>query len=287
MVRTRLLATPTLYKFVGIVTSCVLISQIRLWDENLWIRLYNHRKKKGYKPERIPFVSKFTPLDGHLVQKVHAIIEPKCCTLKTSAVTRTYGAFDADGKGGALYYNHLTTLCTDEELCMLHRLRDSVLNDVSAILGKPVYPFRSSMWNVFYLAYTGTQGQFGWHYDHEEKTDYRVLICVDATDGAGAVEFIDSAGAVQSVELATGEAYVLCGSQTYHRVRPNKTDKDRRIMLGFHCSTVPDKSTLNMCYFANLTGWRVLPSLQILWNQQYYRDMVNSFSTEVCRLMFH
>lgn len=263
-------------RVVVLVILCVIVSQLRLWDENLWIRLYNHRKKRRYKPDKNPFVLKFTPSTRTLAQTVRDILQPKCCSLKTSAITRRiHGGFDSDEKGGALYYNHLKALCTQEELTTLHNIRDSVLDDVSKLIGKPLYPFRSSMWNVFYLHYSGKKGQFGWHYDHEDATDFRVLVCVDATEGVGAVEYVDSSGNVQSVELTTGEAYILCGSQTYHRVRANKTDNDRRVMLGFHCSTLPGKRTHNICYFANLTGWRFRPALEILWNQERYKPMVD------------
>jgi hypothetical protein len=242
-------------------------------------------EKKSYKRGLHPFVIKFKPSVD--TSRLGQIITPKCCSLKSNHTSKKYGGFDANDKGGAMYFNHLINLCTDAEMCELLDIRNDLLQNVSALLGTPLYPFESSMWNVFYLAYSGVDGKFGWHYDHENDTDFRVLVCIEATDGAGAVEYIDAHGHVQSVHLAAGEAYVLKGSQTYHRVRPNTSEDDRRIMVGFHCSTLPHQRTLNLCYFANLTSWKISPALRILMNQDKYRTMVSTPSPAMCNAVYH
>ena len=261
------------------------IAQIRLWDENIWRRIYVHQSNNTYRRDLIPFVRKFTP--SAPVARAYELISPHCCTLKTSALSRRYGAFDADHRGGALYYNHLQHLLTRSELCELAGIRDEMIREASALVGKPLHAFSSSMWNVFYLAYTGTHGKFGWHYDSERATDYRILVCVDATDGAGAVEYIDETGVTRALTLAPGEAYILRGSQTFHRVRPNKSDNDRRIMIGFHCSEEARRTTHNLCYFGNLTGWGVRSAFRVWRNQDVYRDVLVTPSSNMCRLVYH
>jgi hypothetical protein len=248
------------------------------------IRMRNHKKKKKYSSDRKPFVMKFT-IDVDTT-RLKDIIGPQCCRLKTSRVTKNYGGFDSDDKGGALYFNHLMEALSDREMCEVLAIRDAILDYVSGLMGVRLYPFDSSMWNVFYLAYSGVDGKFGWHYDHEDETDFRILVCVEATDGAGAVEYIDEHGDVESVDLKAGEAYILKGSQTYHRVRPNKHKEDRRVMIGFHCSSEPGKRTLNLCYFANLTGWKIYPSLNILMNQKKYKNLVGTPPT-MCQTVYH
>jgi len=84
------------------------------------------------------------------------------------------------------------------------------------------------------------------------------------------VEYKNERGETKSIDIQAGQCYILRGSTTFHRVTNNKGENDRRVMLGFHFSKTPNKTTKNLCYFATLTNWSLGPSLQILFNQNDY-----------------
>lgn len=249
----------------------ILLLNIRLWNENLWYRLYIHRLKDTYDIRKIPFLKKCGTLPPDLYQSaLH--VSNKCCALKPSPLTQKYKAFHANNKGGAIYWHQLKEFYTlDKNLeVMINNLQNFAKECAENATGKKLYAFKFSMWNVFVLKYTGTQGSFGWHYDHETPEDYRVLFCINRTPTCGRVEYMDEDKKTQSLDLASGEGYILRGSTTFHRVTNNESEDDERLMLGFHFSTKPNKVTKNLCYFSTLTHWQLGPALSILWNQNRY-----------------
>jgi hypothetical protein len=183
---------------------------------------------------------------------------------KTSHLNDAYRAFNADSKGGAIYWNDIKPFADEnmelyDEIRSVQRFAQNVAENET---GKVLYPFEFSMWNVFVLKYTGKKGSFDWHYDSESREDYRVLICVRRTPQCGIVEYYDDRGRVQHIDLQE--------ATTYHRVTLNANDDDERLMLGFHFSETPNKITKNLCYFSALTRWRLNDVLSVWWNQDHY-----------------
>lgn len=259
------------YRYVLIIIL-IQICMIRLWHENIWVRIYNHQIVKNiYDQKKKPFtyIGKSLPFDLH--ERARAV-SSMCCALKTSKLNDVYRAFNSDQKGGAIYWNQMKPIVMADEtrqadLTALQMYAKAIAEKAT---GKALYPFKFSMWNAFVLKYTGTKGSFGWHYDSEDAEDYRVLICVSRTGGCGKVEYYDDTGSIQEIDLMTGQYYVLRGSTTFHRVTNNKNKDDERLMLGFHFSERPNKVTRNMCYFANLTNWKFNSVLSVWWNQDQY-----------------
>lgn len=261
------------------MNKCILIGlfviyflNLKLWDENIWYRIYMHQYVKNRLDlNKIPFIKEGPKLPPDLHQKALHICD-KCCTLKPSNLTEKYKAFHADKKGGAIYWNQLKKfVLEDKEL-------EKSISDVKIFakkfaeesVGTELYSFYFSMWNTFVLKYTGTQGSFGWHYDSEDDEDYRVLFCVYKTKTCGKVQYIDEKNTVQTIDLEYGQGYILRGSTTYHRVLNNEQPDDERLMLGFHFSKKPNKVTKNLCYFSNLTNWEVKDALNVFLNQDKY-----------------
>lgn len=252
---------------VGALTLLVL--NLRLWNENLWYRVYMHQYvKTRYDPAKAPFVRTGPRLPAPVLSKA-ALLAGKCCQLKSSHLTDKYRAFNANEKGGAIYWHQLQPYLEEDphlKECML-AVQAFAKQWAETTTGKKLHPFAFSMWNCFVLRYTGKKGSFGWHYDSEDPTDCRVLICVDRTATCGAVEFMDEEGETKTVDLEQGQCYMLRGSTSFHRVTHNQSEEDVRLMLGCHFSETPNKTTKNLCYFATLTGWQLSPATRVFLNQ--------------------
>jgi hypothetical protein len=262
---------------LSLVVGALCVAHVSLWGENLTTRYVVHQQKYKFREGLQPFAQKVSvSAPPSTLLAVAAIVDLRCCALRTSPISKAFGAFDSNSNGGVMYYHHLLETCTRDEIASLHAFRDLTIQDASTQVGIQLYPFRLSMWNIFVLKYSGTEGSFPWHYDSEDANDLRILVCLHATDGAGEVDFIGASGDVVTIRLRSGEAYVLSGSQTFHRVTPNRCSDDLRVMIGFHCSSVPDKSTLNLCYFASLTKWSATPAPGVLVRQDEHTDRIST-----------
>jgi hypothetical protein len=245
------------------------VCTLKLWGENIWLRLYNHQiVKNRYDKTKVPFARVGEALSDDMRMRALRICA-LCCVLTPSKLNDAYQAFNADQKGGAIYWNQLHPLSEkdatlSEDVQSVQRFARAVAETTT---GKTLYPFAFSMWNTFVLKYTGTKGSFGWHYDSEDAEDYRLLFCVDRTSQCGTVEYRNSAGLVEEIDLDVGESYILRGSTTFHRVTNNPGPDDERVMLGFHFSETPEKVSKNLNYFASLAAWRLGPALSVWWNQ--------------------
>lgn len=259
-------------KLLGIMVLIVLILNIRLWGMNIWYRIYVHQVARNwYDKNKIPFIKKgpILPYDLHY----DAIqLSALCCNLKTSYVSKNYGAFDSSAKGGAIYWHEMNRMFDSNAYlrqCALN-VQNFAKQFAENEVGEKLYPFHNSMWNTFVLNYSGKDGSFSWHYDSEDVEDYRVLFCVRRTSTVGEVEYVCEQGEVKSLDLQAGQCYILRGSTTFHRVTNNGNERDSRVMLGFHFSKTPNKTTKNLCYFATLTAWKIAPSFRVWWNQNDY-----------------
>lgn len=262
----------TIEKQLIILIILSAISSLRLWNENLWYRVWMHQVVKTRIDRRKqPFVHSGPVLPPHL-HECARLITSNCCMLKASKLTDAYKAFNSNQKGGAIYWHQLRPYIDHDPYLAecIERVQNFAREFAETKTKKTLYPFSFSMWNTFVLKYSGTKGSFDWHYDSEDANDYRVLICVDRTATCGHVEVLHPNGSVQSIELDQGQCYVLRGSTTYHRVTGNRAEDDERVMLGFHFSEQPGKTTRNLCYFSTLTGWKVAPALRIILTQHRY-----------------
>ena len=256
---------------IVIIIILILILNIRLWNENIWYRVYMHQiVKTKYDNQKIPFIQEGPFLPEVLKTDAKRLVS-LCCNLKTSSLTKSYNAFDSDSKGGAIYWHDMKKFYTDESLekCASN-VQEFAREFAEGAVGEKLYPFKHSMWNTFVLNYSGTDGSFAWHYDSETEEDYRVLFCIERTPSVGVVEYKDQQGETRSIDIQSGQCYILRGSTTFHRVTNNHNRDDRRVMLGFHFSKTPNKTTKNLCYFSTLTNWSLGPSLEILLNQDKY-----------------
>lgn len=257
---------------INALLGIIVLASLRLWGENLWYRIYIHQLvKTKYNISKKPFVHAGPVMLPDIHERAR-LITSKCCMLKASKLTDAYRAFNSSKKGGAIYWHQLRPYVDADPYLMecIEHVQQFAKEVAESKTTKTLYPFSFSMWNTFVLKYSGTKGSFDWHYDSEDTDDYRVLVCVDRTETCGKVEFRDEHGNIRTVELEEGQCYVLRGSTTYHRVTPNQTESDERVMLGFHFSERPGKSTKNMCYFSTLTGWRLAPALRIFLTQHWY-----------------
>ena len=164
-------------KYIVIGLIVIIFINLKLWNENIWYRIYMHQYARNRLDiNKKPFIKTGPKLPPDLHQKAFHICN-KCCTLKASILTEKYKAFHADKKGGALYWHDLKKLTLEDK-----ELEQSI-SDVKKFakqfaeesVGTDLYSFDFSMWDTFVLKYTGTQGSFGWHYDSEDLDDYRVL----------------------------------------------------------------------------------------------------------------
>ena len=255
-----------------ILALIVFISNIRLWGMNVWYRIYMHQVvRHRYDKNKIPFIRKGPILPSDLHHDVLQI-SAHCCNLKTSAVSKKYGSFDSNEKGGAIYWHDLNRVFDSDSYirqCVLN-VQNFAKQFAEKEVGEKLYPFHFSVWNTFVLNYSGKDGSFSWHYDSEDSEDYRVLFCLRRTPTVGEVQYFDEQGEVKSIDLQAGQCYILRGSTTYHRVTNNRNERDSRVMLGFHFSKTANKITKNLCYFATLSGWNIAPSLGVWWNQNDY-----------------
>ena len=97
-----------------LLTVCCVIFSLRLWEENVWVRLYNHQiVKSAYDPRKKPFVRVGEKMPVHIHDEARDIAG-KCCILRTTALNDAYKAFNADHKGGALYWNHMKSLTEND-----------------------------------------------------------------------------------------------------------------------------------------------------------------------------
>ena len=247
----------------------VLLASVRLWGENLWVRVYHHQfRRTRYDRSKRAWLHRLPPLPEALRQQLLALADART-HLQPSVFTARYGAFHSSAAGGATYWNHLAHDAAAQRT--VDCARQWVAGRVQDVVRAPVYAFDFSMWHCFFLKYVGEQGRFGWHYDSEDPDDVRALYCLSASDGAGHVEYIDETGAPAVVALAGGEGYALRGSTTFHRVTPNRGGTDHRTMVGFHFSRTPHKTSRNLCYLGNITGWRPLSMLRHL-SAQIFRE---------------
>ncbi len=257
---------------IVIILIIILIMNIRLWNENLWYRIYMHQINKNiYDDKKVPFIKKGPLLTDDLKKQSKRLVS-LCCNLKTSSLTKSYNAFDSDSRGGAIYWHELKKKYNDDETLQTcaFNVQEFAKQFAEEAVGEKLYPFENSMWNTFVLNYSGTDGSFAWHYDSENEEDYRVLFCIERTHSVGVVEYKDEKGEIRNIDIQAGQCYILRGSTTFHRVTNNQNKDDRRVMLGFHFSKTPKKTTKNLCYFSTLTNWSIGPSLEILFNQDKY-----------------
>ena len=257
---------------IALVVGSIVIASLRLWNENLWYRIWMHQVvKTRYDPTKKPFAhaGPVLPFDIHECAR---IITSKCCMLKSSKLTDAYRAFNSNRKGGAIYWHQLKPYAESDPYLRecIQRVQRFACEFAESMTQKKLFPFSFSMWNTFVLKYSGMKGSFDWHYDSEDSNDYRVLVCVDRTKTCGHVEIRHANGHIESIELDPGQCYVLRGSTSYHRVTPNQTEDDERVMLGFHFSEQRDKITKNLCYFSTLTGWKLSPALRVFLTQHRY-----------------
>ena len=252
--------------------AILVILNLKLWNENIWYRIYMHQYVKNRLDfNKKPFIKKGPILSPDLHKKALHVCK-KCCTLKANRLTERYKAFHADNKGGAIYWHQLKKFISEDKNLdqSILDLRKFAKKFAEESVGSDLYCFDFSMWNTFVLKYTGTQGSFGWHYDSEDSEDYRVLFCVDKTKTCGKVQYIDEQNVVQTIDLEYGQGYILRGSTTYHRVINNEQPDDERLMLGFHFSKTPNKVTKNLCYFGALTNWELNSVFRTFLNQNNY-----------------
>lgn len=226
--------------------------------------------RNRYMAHKRPFVRIGPVMDASMHTDALAICN-HCCALRPTKLNDRANVFNSNKSGGAMYWHQLQQEVKDSvTLERLRRVQAFALDFAEFACGETLHPFSFSMWHAFILKYAGIKGSFGWHYDSEDEEDVRVLICVARTETCGSVEYIDEDQRVQRIDLECGQCYLLRGSQTYHRVLHNQREEDERLMLGFHFTRTPNKTTRNLCYFGTLTGWKLSGIGRVLRHQSRY-----------------
>lgn len=156
-----------------------------------------------------------------------------------------------------------------KELVALYSSRE-IIEFLEAVAGKKVFPCLHPEEFIVVNYLEGKYQTHGWHLD---DPDLALIICIQAPcRGGGNVEMISGfadrqevtpeelsnriseakkCGHIKSLQLNTGDAYVLNASRVLHRVTELESDCDERIAINFAYSFTEDQefgNTADMLY---------------------------------------
>lgn len=200
---------------------------VKLWDENIFRRVYHHLSNNNYTPRKIPLLHEVRQiLTDEQIAYLQGLTFEKDTALNTNKVSLLLGG--QYSPRDTLYFNNM-----DKSLqTKLEEMGNNLIPQFEALLGTKL-KLGDTNFRAILLRYEGANAQFGFHYDTEHPDCFRTLILYD---GAGTIPpfcYRDSRGILQKVNFQIKDGILFRGTTTHHGVEPSNDPNTKRYLVGF------------------------------------------------------
>ncbi len=201
---------------------------MKLWNENIFRRVYHHLTNNNYTKNKIPLLHALTMMltdeQLHYLQttnfdtSVHAVNTHKL----SIALGGNYSPRDT------MYFNNMEKHIQEK----LEEMGNSLIPTFNKILNTELR-LADSNFRAIILRYEGKQAQFGFHYDTEHNDCFRALILYDGKSIIPPFCYRNSCGQLTKLHFNINDGIVFRGTTTYHGIEPSNDPNTKRYVVGF------------------------------------------------------
>lgn len=232
---------------IGSLILFILIDKFglnKLWNENYERRLFHHIQNSNYDKNKIPIIYKIDKLlNIYFMHIINNLKFPITNGLNTKSKLFSILAGGQYSKKSSLYFKSFDKNTQDN----LIYIGNIIIPRLEYICGEKL-KLANSDFKATILRYEGKDTGFGWHYDNEPNNCYRVLILIKKVGNIPTFQYKSIYNNTESIKLDIGDAILLKGTQTYHRVKESKDMNSIRWILGFqYVSGTYPKNYKSLC----------------------------------------
>ena len=247
---------------------------LKLWNENIFRRVYHHFSNNNYTKNKIPLLYNFTNL----------LTDEQIKYLQTTN-------FDSDNQTPALNTNKISILLKtnysprstlyfdnmDRHIQIkLEEIGNSLIPLFNKILNTKLRladtNFRTSI-----LRYEGAYAQFGFHYDTEHKDCFRALILYDGQSIIPPFCYINTDEKLEKIHLKINDGIIFRGTTTYHGVEPSKDPNTKRYLVGFQYIKIDSDQYEKPSLTNKLRGASLIKIIQTFIPYGIYYNIIGYF----------
>jgi len=203
---------------------------IKLWNENVFRRVYHHLSNNNYTPRKKPLLHECTGLltedQLQYLQTVDLDNGRSDTALNTNKMAIALG--NNYSPRDTLYFNNLDPSIQAK----LEDIGNSLIPVFSKLLHTDLR-LADSNFRAIILRYEGANAQFGFHYDTEHPDCFRALILYDGRSTIPPFCYRDATGTLCKLRFKVNDGIIFRGTSTHHGVEPSHDPNTKRYLVGF------------------------------------------------------
>ena len=243
---------------------------IKLWNENIFRRVYHHLSNNNYTHNKVPLLHSFSNLltDEQIkyLQSVEFDNNRQSQALNTNKISILLG--NNYSPRDTLYFNNMETHIQIK----LEEIGNSLIPKFNKILNTKLR-LADSNFRAIILRYEGANAQFGFHYDTEHKDCFRALILYDGQSIIPPFCYRNANGHLEKIHFKINDGIIFRGTTTHHGVEPSNDPNTKRYLVGFQYIKI-DSDQIELPSLCNkLRGTSIYKIIQTIIPYGIYYNM--------------
>lgn len=235
---------------------------IKLWNENIFRRVYHHLSNNNYNPRKIPLLHEVREgLMDEEVAYLQGLTFKKDNGLNTSKLSLLVGG--QYSPRDSLYFNNMDKEMQDK----LEEMGNRLIPSFEMLIGTKLR-LGDSNFRACIIRYEGANAQFGFHYDTEHPDCFRALFLYDREGIIPPFCYVD--GTMRQIHFQIKDGILFRGTTTHHGVEPSNDPNTKRYLVGFQYIKADSDQIEKPNLTNQLRGTSILTILQLFLPYSVY-----------------